>query len=66
MQEKNAKLPSFYFGGSTGFQGYGYNFKGQAYAIGQLGMKWDIFHPEQVAHFEPEYLYSKRRSKARF
>jgi outer membrane protein len=47
MQEKGAKLPSFYFGGSTGFQGYGYNFNKQAYAIGQIGMKWELAHGKE-------------------
>jgi outer membrane protein len=50
LQEKNAKLPSFYLGGSTGFQGYGYTFNGQAYAIGQVGMKWDLYHGKEKKH----------------
>ncbi|AWV99788.1 TolC family protein [Arcticibacterium luteifluviistationis] len=50
LQEKSAKLPSVYFGGSTGFQGYGYTFNKQAYAIGQLGLNWDIFHGNEKKH----------------
>lgn len=44
MQEKNAKLPSFFIGGSSGFQGYGYKFNNQAFAVGQVGLTWDLFH----------------------
>lgn len=50
LQEKSAKLPSLYFGGSTGFQGYGYTFNNQAYAIGQIGLNWDIFHGNEKKH----------------
>ncbi|WP_341226418.1 TolC family protein [uncultured Arcticibacterium sp.] len=50
LQEKSAKLPSLYFGGSTGFQGYGYSFSNQAYAIGQVGLNWDIFHGNEKKH----------------
>lgn len=43
MNESNAALPNLYVGGSTGFQGFGYTFKNQAYYALQFGLKWDIF-----------------------
>lgn len=43
MYEANAALPTIYVGGSTGFQGFGYTFKNQAYYALQFGLKWDIF-----------------------
>ncbi|MFN0215514.1 MAG: TolC family protein [Saprospiraceae bacterium] len=40
----NSKLPDFYFGGSLGFQGFGYNYnKDQAYALIQLGLSYELF-----------------------
>jgi outer membrane protein len=50
MQEQNAKRPSFFIGGNAGMQGYGYQFKGQGYALVQLGMNWDIFHGGEKKH----------------
>ena len=50
LQEKNAKLPSFYLGGSTGFQGFGYHFNEQAFAVAQVGMQWDLFHGYEKKH----------------
>ena len=44
LQEMNSLRPQVFVGGSTGFQGTGYTFKDQAYAIGQIGLSWDVFH----------------------
>ena len=43
LNEKAAKRPSVFVGGNTGFQGFGYNFSGQAYLIAQIGLQWDLF-----------------------
>lgn len=43
LNEANAKIPSVYVGGYTGFQGYGYTFRNQAYGIAQVGLTWDLF-----------------------
>jgi len=43
LQEKSAKLPSFFIGGNTGFQGFGYTFSQQAYLVAQFGLQWDLF-----------------------
>lgn len=44
LQEANLKLPDFYIGGETGFQGFGYKFdRNQAYILAQVGMKFDLF-----------------------
>ncbi|MPR33217.1 TolC family protein [Salmonirosea aquatica] len=43
LQEMAGKLPSIFVGINTGFQGFGYTFSGQAYAVGQLGLTWDLF-----------------------
>lgn len=47
MAEKNAKLPEVFLGGSAGFQGFGYTFQNQAFGIGQIGLKWDLFHGKE-------------------
>lgn len=47
LAEKNAKLPEVFIGGSAGFQGFRYTFSNQAFAVGQIGMKWDIFHGKE-------------------
>lgn len=44
MQEKNAVLPQVFMGANTGFQGFGYTFRDQAYMVGQIGLNWPIFH----------------------
>ncbi|AFK02599.1 outer membrane efflux protein [Emticicia oligotrophica DSM 17448] len=44
LQEMNALRPQVFVGGSTGFQGFGYTFKDQAYILGQIGLSWDIYH----------------------
>jgi outer membrane protein len=38
-----ATRPSFFIGGNVGFQGYGYKFKDQSYAVGQVGLQWNLF-----------------------
>ncbi|GAB3503100.1 hypothetical protein GCM10027341_31730 [Spirosoma knui] len=43
LNEANAKIPNVYVGGSTGFQGFGYTFRNQAYVVAQLGLQWDLF-----------------------
>ena len=50
LQEKNAKSPSVYLGGNTGFQGFGYSFTNQAYLVAQVGLQWDIFHGNEKKH----------------
>ncbi len=50
MQQKNASLPQLFVGGSTGFQGFGYSFRNQAYIIGQIGLQWDLFHGHEKKH----------------
>ncbi len=44
LQEMNAIRPQVFVGGNTGFQGFGYTFKNQAYLIGQIGLSWDLYH----------------------
>ena len=43
LNEANATIPNLYVGGNAGFQGFGYTFRNQAYAIAQVGLQWDIF-----------------------
>ncbi|GAB3555645.1 hypothetical protein GCM10027577_41880 [Spirosoma fluminis] len=43
LNEANAKIPNVYVGSSTGFQGFGYTFRHQAYVVAQLGLQWDLF-----------------------
>ncbi len=43
LNEMAGKLPSVFVGINTGFQGFGYTFSGQAYAVAQLGLSWDLF-----------------------
>jgi len=44
LQEAKLKLPNAYIGGELGFQGFGYNLLDeQAYALGQVGLTYDIF-----------------------
>lgn len=48
LQEANRNLPDAYIGGEIGFQGFGYTFdKEQAYAIGQIGVTYDLFNGGQ-------------------
>lgn len=48
LQEANRVLPDAYIGGEIGFQGFGYTFdKEQAYAIGQIGVTYDLFNGGQ-------------------
>lgn len=50
LQEANAKYPQVFVGGNAGFQGFGYKFVGQAYAIGQVGLSWDLYHGKEKKH----------------
>ncbi len=50
LQQKNAKLPQVFVGGNMGFQGFGYTFTNQAYALAQFGISWDIFHGYEKKH----------------
>jgi outer membrane protein len=43
LNEANAMIPNLYVGGNAGFQGFGYAFSGQAYALAQIGLQWDLF-----------------------
>ncbi|MBC3784273.1 TolC family protein [Spirosoma utsteinense] len=43
LNEANATIPNLYLGGNAGFQGFGYTFRNQAYAIAQIGLQWDLF-----------------------
>jgi outer membrane protein len=47
MNEKNALLPTLSLGINTGFQGFGYTFRNQAYMVGQVGMTWNLYHAGQ-------------------
>ncbi len=50
LQEINAKRPQFFVGGNTGFQGFGYKFKDQAYLVAQVGMSFDLYHGNEKKH----------------
>ena len=43
LSEANATIPNLYVGVNAGFQGFGYTFRNQAYAVAQLGLQWDLF-----------------------
>jgi outer membrane protein len=43
LNEANASIPNVYVGANTGFQGFGYTFKNQAYVVAQVGLQWDLF-----------------------
>ncbi|MEZ0542352.1 TolC family protein [Fibrella arboris] len=43
LNEANAAIPTLYVGGNVGFQGYGYTFRNQGYALAQVGLQWDLF-----------------------
>ena len=43
LSETNATIPNLYIGGNAGFQGFGYTFRNQAYAVAQVGLQWDLF-----------------------
>jgi outer membrane protein len=50
LQEMNAKRPQVFIGGNTGFQGFGYKFKDQAYLVAQLGLSFDLYHGNEKKH----------------
>ncbi|MFN4147304.1 MAG: TolC family protein [Runella sp.] len=66
LQEQAAFRPSVFVGGFTGFQGFGYTFSGQAYAIAQFGLSWDLFKGYerkskiQQAKIQTEILKTKK------
>ncbi len=66
LQEKAGKLPSVFVGGNAGFQGYGYTFGNQGYAIAQFGLSWDLFKGYerkskiQQAKIQTEILKTKK------
>ena len=66
LQEKAAKLPSVFVGGNAGFQGFGYTFSNQGYAILQFGLSWDLFKGYerkskiQQAKIQTEILQTKK------
>ena len=43
LNEASATIPNLYIGGNAGFQGFGYTFRNQAYAVAQVGLQWDLF-----------------------
>ncbi|WP_128546520.1 TolC family protein [Larkinella soli] len=43
LNEAGMKVPNVYIGGNTGFQGFGYTFRNQAYVVGQVALSWDLF-----------------------
>ena len=66
LNEKVLKLPSVFVGGNAGFQGFGYTFTNQSYAIAQFGLNWDLFKGYekkskiQQAKIQTEILKTKR------
>ncbi len=44
LLQMNAIRPQLFVGGNLGFQGFGYTFRQQAYAIAQIGLSWDLYH----------------------
>ena len=43
LNEANAMIPNLYIGANAGFQGFGYTFRNQSYALAQIGLQWDLF-----------------------
>ena len=66
LQEKAGKLPSVFVGGNAGFQGFGYTFANQGYAVAQFGLSWDLFKGYerkskiQQAKIQTEILQTKK------
>ncbi len=66
LQQKSAMLPSVFLGGNAGFQGFGYLFSGQEYAVVQVGLNWDLFKGYekkskiQIAKIQTEILKTKK------
>jgi outer membrane protein len=66
LQEKAGKLPSVFVGGNAGFQGFGYTFSNQGYAVAQFGLSWDLFKGYerkskiQQAKIQTEILQTKK------
>jgi|GWRWMinimDraft_6_1066014.scaffolds.fasta_scaffold01632_1 outer membrane protein len=59
LQQKNAKLPQVFVGGNMGFQGFGYTFTNQAYALAQFGISWDLYHGNEKKHRVQQSKISK-------
>ena len=59
LQQKNAKLPQVSVGGNMGFQGFGYTFANQAYALAQFGISWDLYHGYEKKHKVQQSKISK-------
>ena len=59
LQQKNAKLPQVFVGGNMGFQGFGYTFTNQAYALAQFGISWDLYHGNEKKHRVQQSRISK-------
>lgn len=59
LQQKNAKLPQVFVGGNMGFQGFGYTFTNQAYALAQFGISWDLYHGYEKKHKVQQSKISK-------
>jgi outer membrane protein len=66
LQEKAGKFPSVFVGGNAGFQGFGYTFGSQGYALAQFGLSWDLFKGYerkskiQQAKIQTEILQTKK------
>lgn len=66
LNEKAARIPSFFIGANTGFQGFGYTFSNQAYVVAQIGLQWDLFKgyerksKTQQAKIQTEILQTKK------
>ncbi len=43
LNEANAMIPTLYVGANAGFQGFGYTFRKQSYALAQIGLQRDLF-----------------------
>lgn len=42
--DADRRIPTAFIGGTAGFQGFGYTFQNQAFAIVQVGLQWDLWH----------------------
>lgn len=43
LQDAHRKRPEAFIGGETGFQGFGYRFRDQAYVLAQIGLTYDLY-----------------------
>ncbi|HEV7347635.1 TolC family protein [Telluribacter sp.] len=71
LNENAAVRPTVFVGGNAGFQGFGYEFKGQGYALGQVGLQWDLFKGYerkskiQQARIQTDLLRTRQQEVAR-